>query len=126
MECISADGSVIAPLVIFRAKNLSREWIPANIHDHWRFTYNSKGWTSNEHGMYWLTRCFGLETRDKAVGEYRLFICDGHDSHITNPFIAYCIEHKIILLILPLHYSHLTQPLSGTGPRAAKRELIMS
>jgi len=111
VECICADGSVIAPLVIFRAKNLSREWIPANTYGYWRFAYNSKGWTSNEHGMYWLTRCFEPETRDKAAGEYRLLIYDGHDSHITGPFIAHCIDHKIILFILPPHSSHMTQPL---------------
>ena len=56
VECICADGSVVPPLVIFKAENLSREWIPASIHGNWRFDKNSKGWTSNEHGAAWLKR----------------------------------------------------------------------
>jgi DDE superfamily endonuclease/Tc5 transposase DNA-binding domain/helix-turn-helix, Psq domain len=111
LECICADGTIVPPLVIFKAEKLSTQWIPASIHGSWRFNCNSKGWTSNEHGLDWLIRCFDPETRNKAVGEYRLLICDGHDSHITAEFIAYCIDHKILLMILPPHSSHLTQPL---------------
>jgi DDE superfamily endonuclease len=101
----------VPPLVIFRAEKLSRQWIPTNIVGSWRIDCNSKGWTSNDHGLQWLTRCFEPETRDKAVGEYRLLICDGHDSHITGKWIRHCMENNIILMILPPHSSHLTQPL---------------
>ena len=111
VECVCADGSVIPPLVIFKAENLSTQWIPANIHGNWRFNCNSKGWTSNQHGLDWLKRCFDPETHDKAAGEYRLLICDGHDSHITGDFIAHCIDNNILLMILPPHSSHLTQSL---------------
>jgi hypothetical protein len=61
--------------------------------------------------MQWLTGCFEPETRDKAAGEYRLLICDGHDSHITGKWVAHCMDNNIVLLILPPHSSHLTQPL---------------
>ena len=111
VECVSADGRVIPPLVIFRAENLSRQWIPASIHGNWKFGCNSKGWTSNIHGMQWLRRCFEPETREKAAGEYRLLICDGHDSHITGEWVAHCMDNDILLAILPPHSSHLTQPL---------------
>lgn len=111
VECICTDGTVIPPLVIFKAEKLSTQWIPASVHGSWRFTCNSKGWTSNDHGLEWLVRCFDPETRNKAAGEYRLLICDGHDSHITAEFIAHCIDNKILLMILPPHSSHLTQPL---------------
>ena len=111
VECICADGSVVPPLVIFRAEKLSTQWIPVSIHGSWRFNCNSKGWTRNDHGLDWLTRCFDSETRDKADVEYRLLICDRHDSHITAEFITHCIDNKILLMILPPHSSHLTQPL---------------
>ena len=111
VECVCADGSHIPPLVIFKAENLSKEWIPASIHGNWRFNCNSKGWTSNAHGLDWLKRCFDPETRAKADGKYRVLICDGHDSHITAEFIAHCIDNNILLMILPPHSSHLTQPL---------------
>ena len=111
VECICADGTSIPPLIIFKAQNLNYQWIPASIADDWRFACNSKGWTSNDHGMQWLRRCFEPSTRDKAHGRYRLLICDGHDSHVTGEFIAHYMEHKIVLMILPPHSSHLTQPL---------------
>jgi hypothetical protein len=125
VECICADGSVVPPLVIFKAEKLSTQWIPASVHGNWRFNCNSKGWTSNEHGLDWLVRCFEPETRDKAAGEYRLLICDGHDSHITGDFIAHCIDNDILLMIFPPHSSHLTQPLDVGVFSALKKHMAV-
>ena len=111
VECICADGTALSPLLIFKAENLSRAWIPASIHKSWCFSHNSKGWTSNKHGLEWLRRCFDPATREKAKGKYRMLICDGHDSHITGDFIGHCMDNDILLMILPPHSSHLTQPL---------------
>jgi hypothetical protein len=111
VECICADGTSLPPLIIFKAENLSRQWIPADIHDNWRFSCNSKGWTSNFHRSEWLRRCFEPATREKAAGQYRLLICDGHDSHISTEWIAHCMDNNIVLMLLPPHSSHLTQPL---------------
>jgi len=111
VECICVDGTVVPPLVIFKAENLSTQWIPANIHGDWKFSCNLKGWTSNIHGVEWLRRCFEPATREKVAGEYRLLICDGHDSHITGAFVGHCMDNNIILMILPPHSSHMTQPL---------------
>jgi hypothetical protein len=44
-------------------------------------------------------------------GQYRLLLCDGHDSHISGNFVTFCIENDIVLLILLPHASHLIQPL---------------
>src|SRR5271169_5832223 len=40
VECVCADGSHVPPLVIFKAENLSTQWIPASIHGDWRFNCN--------------------------------------------------------------------------------------
>jgi len=127
IECICADGSAISPLVIFKGENLSTTCIPGNIYEDsndWKITCNSKGWTSNQHGLEWLRRCFEPCTREKAGGKMRLLILDGHDSHTystffkfelligsTGNFIGHCIINNIILMLLPPHTSHLTQPL---------------
>src|SRR5579859_4618512 len=111
VECICADGSSLPPLIIFKDENLSRQWIPADIHNDWRFGCNAKGWTSNRHGLQWLREVFEPSTRDKADGKPRLLICDGHDSHITAQWIAHCMKNNIIFMVLPPHSSHLTQPL---------------
>ena len=72
---------------------------------------NTKGRTSNLHGLEWLKRVFKPTTRMKANGQYCLLVCDGHYSHISGSFIAHCLQNRIILMILPPHTSHLLQPL---------------
>src|SRR5947207_1948629 len=62
VECICANGTSISPLIIFKAKNLSRAWILASVHDSWAFSCNTNGWTSNQHGLEWLQRCFDPAT----------------------------------------------------------------
>lgn len=111
VECICADGTFVPPLIIFKGETLSHQWIPPNISNDWRFGCNSKGWTSNERGNQWLRTCFEPSTREKANGKPRLLICDGHDSHITAAWIEHSMTNNIILMVLPPHSSHLTQPL---------------
>ena len=45
------------------------------------------------------------------MGEYRLLILDGHESHLHQDFKDYCLEHKILTLCMPPHSSHILQPL---------------
>ena len=77
----------------------------------WLFSNNSKGWTNNERGSLWLETCFDPQTREKANGKPRVLICDEHGSHVTGKFIRHCMDNNIKLLVLPLHSSHVTQPL---------------
>jgi hypothetical protein len=111
VECISADGNSLPPLVIFKAENISNTWITESTPHDWQFSASSKGWTSNVHGLEWVRRVFEPATREKANGQPRLLICDGHDSHISGNFIGHCMDYNIVLLVLPPHTSHLTQPL---------------
>jgi len=111
IECISADGVAIPPLIIFKGETLSTNWIPKDLDPTWRFTNNKKGWTSMDHGEEWLRQCFEPVTSERAKGRTRLLICDGHDSHISPKFVRHCIDKNIFLLLLPPHSSHLLQPL---------------
>src|SRR5947207_3370314 len=61
-------------------------------------------------GQY-VEKCFDVATRDKANGQYRLLLCDGHDSHISAQFVRYCLDHKIVLFLLPPYSLHILQPL---------------
>ena len=116
VECICADGTEIAPLIIFKGQNVLQSWIPQEVLNKWHFSANTKGWTSNLHGLEWLKRVFEPQTRAKATLsngqlQQRLLICDGHDSHISGSFISHCIQNRISLLILPPYTSHVLQPL---------------
>ncbi len=54
---------------------------------------------------------FNRETKAKARSAYRLLIVDGHGSHVTDDFIAYCDANKILLCVLPPHSTQTLQPL---------------
>src|SRR5579859_2932468 len=69
----------------------------------------------------WLRGCFDPDTREKANGEFRLLILDGHGSHVTGTFIMHCMDHRIALMRLPPNTSHILQPLDvgSFGPLKA-------
>ena len=111
IECISASGGVLPPLLIFKAQDTYSRWIPTGTPLDWRFSTSNSGWTSDSHGYQWLTTVFEPCSRPKEQTLRRLLIMDGHSSHITANVIGYCMRNAIDLLILPPHTSQITQPL---------------
>jgi DDE superfamily endonuclease len=67
-------------------------------------------WTDNELGIEWLKQCFDPETRSISR-KPRILIMDGHCSHISTEALKFCIASNIIVLCLPAHSTHITQPL---------------
>jgi DDE superfamily endonuclease/Tc5 transposase DNA-binding domain len=123
IECISAAGAAIPPLIIFKAKYTNTAWVPPDTPPDWRFSTSNSGWTSDSHAHEWLTTVFEPATRPADPTLYRLLVMDGHGSHITAKFIAHCMEHTIDLLILPPHTSHKLQPLDVAVFSPLKRAL---
>jgi hypothetical protein len=74
-------------------------------------TSSPSGWTNNEIGLAWLEQVFDRKTRLKAQGRWRLLIINGHGSHLTQDFLAFCDENKILLFVFPPHSTHTLQPL---------------
>jgi len=85
-------------------------WIPASTPPNWRFSSSRKGWTSDSIGYEWLTTVFEPETKP-STPRRRLLLTDGHSSHLTAKFVAFCLKKAIDLVVLPPHSSHLLQPL---------------
>jgi len=111
IKCVSATGTAIPPLLIFKAKHTNDAWVPAQTPRDWYFSTSSSGWTSDIHGYEWLTRGFEPLTRPEDPTRRRLLVMDCHSSHVTANVIAICMESAIDLLILPPHTSHILQPL---------------
>jgi hypothetical protein len=112
LECISSDGRVLTPYVIFKAKHLNKAW-----YDEFRkhegggtCAVSDRGWTDDELCLEWFKIVFEPETSKVKKGEYRMLLFDGHGSHLTREVVTFCQEHKIILLCLPTHSTHILQP----------------
>ena len=124
VECISADGRALTPLVIHRGKLPNKPydiWFPpsAECPDfHWGFS--KKGWTSDEYGVKWLTENFIPQT--DSQGEWRALFLDGHGSHCTGEFLYECLTNAIVPIFLIPHTSHLMQPCD-LGPFAQLKRL---
>ena len=110
IECIGASGVALPPLVIFKAQNTNTAWIPTDTPRNWRFSTSNSGWTSDSHAYEWISTVFDPETKREDGGR-RLLLLDGHGSHLTSQFIAYCLRNSIDLVVLPPHSSHRLQPL---------------
>ena len=111
IECVNAAGAILLLLLIFKAQHTNLAWIPSNIPSNWHFSTSNSGWTSDSHGYEWLTTVFEPNTCPEDHTQRCLFIMDGHSSHMTANFIAFCMEYLFDLLILLPHISHLLQPL---------------
>jgi DDE superfamily endonuclease len=125
IECVNAAGAAIPPMIIFKAKYTNSGWIPPATPSNWRFTTSNSGWTSDSHGFEWLSTVFDPMTKPEEPKQRRLLILDGHSSHMTANFIAFCMDNAIDLLILPPHCTHVLQPLDISLFSPLKRALAV-
>jgi hypothetical protein len=109
IAAINAMGWAIAPYFIFKAKTHDKSWYP-DLKPQWRIGVSNNGWTTNDIGVAWL-RHFVKQIKDQRVGSHVLLIIDGHESHKLLAFQDFCKENKIITLCMPVHLSHILQPL---------------
>ena len=89
IECVTAAGQSLPPLVIFKAESGSvwSQWfnskdLPAC--KSWSFTSSPSGWTNNAIAVEWLTKIYipGTITTKK-----RILIVDGHKSYESDEFM---------------------------------------
>jgi hypothetical protein len=90
IECISAGGQTLPPLVIFAGKHVQQQWFPdaEERYADWYFGASPKGWTNDDIAVRWLKGVFVPFTKPENPEEWRLLILDGHKSHITPLFMA--------------------------------------
>jgi len=114
IECISALGVALDPLVIFKAKSIQEQWFKKEFltrHPGWHVTFSENGWTSNDIAVEWLEKVFLPQTEPDDPSEARLLIVDGHGSHTSDEFMTMCYLNNVHLLFFPAHTSHILQPL---------------
>jgi hypothetical protein len=109
IECISADGRFLHPLIIWPAATHRSSWT-THPTPGWHFSCSKTGYTNTEISLYWVEHVFDPQTRDRAGGRPRLLICDGFGTHESLEVMKFCFANRIILCRLPSHTSHKLQP----------------
>jgi hypothetical protein len=76
IECISADGRSLSPLMIWPASTNRSNWT-THPTPGWHYGVSENGYNDSKTSLEWLKRVFHVETRDRANGKPRVLICDG-------------------------------------------------
>ena len=109
--CINGEGWSVPPFLLVQGMyHLANWYSETDLHSDWVIRTTSNGWTDNNTALEWIKH-FDKHTATRTKGRYRMLVLDGHGSHLSAEFEAYCKEHNIITLCLPAHSSHITQPL---------------
>ena len=109
VECISADGRSLPPLIKFPGVDLRGKWVCHEAAD-WQFTCSKKGHMNSEINLEWMQKVFEPSTRERANGRPRILISDGFETHKSLDVLKFCLESNIVPCRLPSHTSHRLQP----------------
>ena len=126
IECISADGRSLAPLIIWPAATQRSTWTTHPTPD-WHFACSETGYTNSAISLEWIQKVFDPSTRARANSKPRILINDGFGTHKSLEVITFYYENNIVLCRLPFHTSHKLQPCDVVvfGPlKAAYREQV--
>ena len=109
IECISANGRSLLPMIIWPATTHRSNWSTFPTPG-WHYACSETGYTNSNISLEWLKRVFDPQTREQANQNPRVLICDGFGTHETLGVLEFCFENNIILCRLPSHTSHKLQP----------------
>jgi hypothetical protein len=112
IECISAAGKVIPPLIILAAKNHLEEWYQHLEKEDYLVAFSKAGYSNSELIFEWIHH-FAIETKKYAGNGWRLLFMDNFEAHITYDLYELCISQKILIYTFPPNTTHLLQPLDG-------------
>ena len=112
IECVSAEGNYLPPVVIWQGKSVQQQWFPDDLiqFDKWKFSASTNGYSNNDIGLKWLIDVFLSQTQYGRL-DWRLLVIDGHKTYAIDEFILRCLENKVWVAWLLAHSSHATQPL---------------
>ena len=108
IECISADGRSLHPLIIWPAATHRSTWM-THPTPGWHLACSKTGYTDTAISLYWIQRVFNPQTRARAHYRPRILISDGFSTHESLEILKFCYENNIILCRLPSHTSHKLQ-----------------
>ena len=109
IECVSADGRALLPMVIWPATSHRSNWTTYPTPG-WHYAFSENGYTDSKISLEWLKCVFDPQTKAQAQQKPRILISDGFGTHETLEILEYCFENNILPCRLPSHTSHKLQP----------------
>jgi hypothetical protein len=110
IECISANGRSLHPLIIWPASTHRSNWT-THPTPGWHYGFFEKGYNNSKISLEWLTRVFDPQSKAIANGRPRMLISDGFGTHETVEVLEFSFAHNNILCRLPSHTSHTSHKL---------------
>jgi hypothetical protein len=126
IECVSADGRYLNPMIIWPAAGHRANWV-THPTPGWYYAYSDTGYTDSFLSLQWLKLVFDPQTKERANHKPRVLINDGFGTHETVEILQFCFDNNIVLCRLPSHTSHKLQPcdISVFGPlKSAYRDQV--
>ena len=107
IQGVCSDGWCVPPFIVVKgAYHLTNWYVDSTLPRDWVIKPTPNGWTDNETGLDWI-RHFNKHTASRVTGRYRLLVIDGHESHVSAEFQAFCKEKNIIAVFISPHSSYL-------------------
>ena len=114
---MNAAGTYLPPFTVYKAQNLWFQWTRGGDEDY-MYGCRPSGWMEGFNFEAWFCEKFVHLTK---YGEGpRLFIFDGHNSHLSYKVAKAAYDNNIHILCLPPHTSHALQPLDLACFKPAK------
>ncbi|OBS16281.1 hypothetical protein FPOA_27642 [Fusarium poae] len=122
IEAVTADGRLLKPGIIFKGKELQKQWFIDEFNKiaDWYYITSDNGWTDNHIAVEWLKEVYLPQTQPADESDARLIILDGHGSHVSDEWMATCFLNNVYCCYLPAHCSHGLQPLDNGVFNASK------
>ena len=107
MACVNATGQAIPPMIIFNATKLNPASTKGEVLGT-KYGMSTNGLINTDLFEGWFMEHF----IPNAVSTCPLFLLhDGHSTHYQPQVINFTMKHECIILCLPPHTTHESQPL---------------
>lgn len=116
LACVSADGQVLPPLIVFKGAAVQARWTSENSYPGTLYAATKNGWMEEPVFYNWLAKSFiphvnKLREDRNEMNQKALLIYDGHASHISVRIIEEAETANVVLLKFPSHLTDRIQPL---------------
>jgi DDE superfamily endonuclease len=106
IECISANGKAIPPVVIVPGVMIMGSWFHESMVGHEVITVSLTGYTNEGICMVWLDH-FIKHHNCGPDSHWRILLIDGATCHDAGDFIIKAKMYKIWIVKYPSHQTHL-------------------